>query len=85
MGIIYLTGALEILGAVGVWISPLTRLTGVCLMIMLLCFLPANIYAAMNHVNFGGHGEGPAYLLFRVPFQFLVIGWVYYATTQKRF
>jgi uncharacterized membrane protein len=52
--IIFLTGVLEILGAIGVWIAPLMRLTGFCLILMLICFLPANIYSALNHVDFGG-------------------------------
>jgi uncharacterized membrane protein len=81
--IIYLTGVLEILGAVGVRIAPAMTLTRFCLILMLICFLPVNIYSAMNHVDFGGHGEGPGYLLFRVPFQFFVIGWTYYATKQN--
>lgn len=81
--IVYLTGVLEILGAIGVWIAPLMKLTGFCIILMLICFLPANIYSALNHVNFGGHGEGPAYLLFRVPFQFFVIWWTYYATLRE--
>ncbi len=81
--IIYLTGVLEILGAIGVWIAPLMTLTRFCLILMLICFLPANIYSAMNHVDFGGHGEGPGYLLFRVPFQFFVVWWTYYATKQN--
>ena len=58
-------------------------LTRFCLILMLIGFLPANIYSAMNHVDFGGHGEGPGYLLFRVPFQFFVIWWTYYATKQN--
>jgi uncharacterized membrane protein len=81
--IIFLTGVLEILGAIGVWIALLMRLTGFCLILMLICFLPANIYSALNHVDFGGHGEGPAYLLFRVPFQLFVICWTYYATLRE--
>jgi uncharacterized membrane protein len=81
--IIYVTGVFELLGAIGVWIAPLMRLTGFCIILMLICFLPANIYSAMNHVDFGGHGEGPGYLLFRVPFQFFVIWWTYYATKQN--
>jgi uncharacterized membrane protein len=78
--IIYGTGVFELLGAIGVWIAPLMRLIGFCIILMLICFLPANIYSAMNHVHFGGHGEGPGYLLFRVPFQFFVMWWTYYAT-----
>lgn len=81
--LIYLSGMLEFLGAIGVWISRLMRVTGLCLILMLICLLPANIYSAINHVDFGGHGVGPAYLLVRVPFQLFVICWTYFATEQK--
>ncbi len=40
--IIYLTGVLELLGAIGVWLPGLTRLTGLCLILMLITFFPAN-------------------------------------------
>jgi uncharacterized membrane protein len=80
---IYVTGVLELLGAAGVWIPSLMRLTGLCLILMLLCFLPANIYSAINRVDFGGHGAGPAYLLVRVPFQLFALWWAYFATEQK--
>jgi uncharacterized membrane protein len=85
VGLIYVTGILELLGAVGVWIPRLTRITGLCLILMLLGVLPANIYAALNRVDFGGHGAGRAYLLVRAPFQFFVIWWTYFATGQKWF
>ena len=78
--LIYLTGILELLGAVGVWIPRLMRLTGLCLILMLLAVLPANIYSAMNRVDFGGHAAGPVYLLARVPFQLFVIWWTYWST-----
>ncbi|MET0645399.1 MAG: DoxX family protein [Pyrinomonadaceae bacterium] len=80
---VYVTGVLELLGAVGVWVPGLTRLTGLCLILLLVCVLPANIYAALNRVDFGGHGAGPAYLLVRVPFQLFVIWWTYFATEQR--
>jgi uncharacterized membrane protein len=83
--IIYLTGVLEILGAIGLWLPGLTRLTGLCLILMLISFLPANIYSAIDRVEFGGHGTGPAYLLVRVPFQLFLIWWTYWATEQKWF
>jgi uncharacterized membrane protein len=82
---VYLTGLLEIVGAIGLWIPGQVRLTGVCLMCMVIGFLPVNIYAAFNHVDFGGHGVGPVYLLIRAPFQFLVLGWTYWATDQRWF
>ena len=83
--IIYLTGVLELLGAVGVWIPRLMKLTGFCLILMLVCVLPSNIYSAVNRVDFGGHESGPVYLLIRVPFQFFVIWWIYFATEQRWF
>lgn len=80
--LIYLTGVLEFLGAIGVWIPRLVRLTGLLLILMLIGLLPANVYSAINRVDFGGHGVGPAYLLVRVPFQLFVIWWTYFATEQ---
>jgi uncharacterized membrane protein len=83
--IIHVTGVLELLGAIGIWVRPVARVTGACLIVMLIGILPSNVYAAMNHVPFGGHGAGPVYLLVRVPFQALIIGWVYVATDQRSF
>ena len=82
--LIYLTGVFELLGALGVWIPRLMKITGACLIVMMLAVLPANIYSAFNRVEFGGHEYGPAYLLARVPFQFFVIVWIYFATEQRR-
>ena len=82
VGLIYVTGVFELLGAAGVWVPRLRRLTGICLIVMLLCVLPANVYAALNRVAFGGHEAGPAYLLVRVPFQLLVAWWVYFAAVR---
>ncbi|MEW5930032.1 MAG: hypothetical protein AB1941_21465 [Gemmatimonadota bacterium] len=81
--IVLATGVLEILGALGVWVPRLARLTGLCLILMLIGILPSNVYAALARVPFGGHEHGPVYLWVRVPFQFLVIAWVYGATGQR--
>jgi len=81
--IIYITGVFEFLGAVGIWIPRLMGLTGILIILMLLCFLPANIYASLMRVEYGGSSLGPLYLLIRVPFQFFVIWWVYWSTDQN--
>jgi len=81
---IYVTGVLELLGAVGIWLPRLDRLAGLGLMLMLAGLLPANIYAAFNYVPFGGHELGPAYLLVRVPFQVFLVWWTYKATVAQR-
>ena len=83
--LIYITGILELLGAISVWIPRLTKLTGFLLILMLVGLLPANIYSALNRVEFGGHGAGPAYLLVRIPFQLFAIWWTYFATEQAWF
>jgi uncharacterized membrane protein len=75
--IIYMTGVLELLGAIGILVPRLRRLAGICLILMLVGFLPANVYAAYKHVDFGGHAYGPKYLLFRIPLQLFFIWWTY--------
>ena len=59
IGVIYVTGILELLGAIGVWVPRLTKLTGLLLILMLVGLLPANVYSAFNRVDYGGHGAGP--------------------------
>ena len=81
--LVYLTGILELLGAIAVWIPRLTRLTGFLLILMLIAILPANIYSAINRVDFGGHEAGPVYLLVRIPFQLFAMWWTYFATEQN--
>ena len=83
--VVYITGLLEILAALCVWIPGLMKVTGMCLIAFLIAVLPANIYAAMNYLEFGGHGSGPVYLIVRVPFQLLVMWWTYFATEQQWF
>jgi len=80
--IIYVTGLLQLLGAIGILIPSLQKLAGICLMIMFIGFLPANIYAAFNHVDFGGHIYGPRYLLFRIPLQLFFVWWIYRYTIK---
>lgn len=85
MEIVYVTGVLELLAAIGIWLARWRQLTGLLLIVMLISFLPANVYGAMQRVDFGGHELGPAYLLARIPFQLLLIAWTYIATEQSWF
>lgn len=78
--IVYLTGVLEIAGAIGLLIPQLQRITGYALIALLLGVLPANIYAALNYTGMGSHAKGPSYLWLRVPLQVLFIAWTWYFT-----
>lgn len=78
---VYLTGIIEIAAAVGLLISPI-RVTIAWLLIAFFIFiLPANINAAIKHVDYQKgtfDGKGLTYLWFRVPLQILFIVWVYF-------
>jgi len=52
--VIYLTGLLEIAGAVGLLLHGTRRLAGIGLFLLLLVLFPANVYAAMQGVQFRG-------------------------------
>lgn len=78
--VVYITGIMELAAAVGLLLPRYVKLTGRLLIVFFVLLLPANIYAAFNHVNLETatyDGDGPAYLWFRIPLQVFFIGWVY--------
>ena len=78
--LVWLTGGFEILAAVGLHLPKLRKITGWMLVLFFLLVLPANIYAAIHHIDYQNapfEGNGPEYLWFRVPLQLLFILWVY--------
>lgn len=52
--IITVTGILEIAGALGILVPALSLIASVCLVLLLIAMLPANIYAARNKLTIGG-------------------------------
>jgi uncharacterized membrane protein len=80
-GMVYVTGFIEIAAAAGLFIPDLQVLTAWLLILFFLLLLPANINAAIRHIDFEkGTFEGPGanYLWFRVPLQILFILWTYF-------
>ena len=68
---VLITGILEILGAIGMLI-PFTRTAaGICLALLFVAMLPANINAALKAVPLRGRPATPLWL--RVPMQVLFI------------
>ncbi|WP_316830167.1 hypothetical protein [Pedobacter aquatilis] len=79
--LIIFTGILEIIFAIGLCIESTRCYTGIALIIFFILILPANIYAAKHQINYENlykPGPGIKYLWFRIPFQFFLIGWVWY-------
>jgi uncharacterized membrane protein len=82
VSIIHLTGALQILGAVGLLVPRTRRLAGISLALLLVAMFPGNVYAAINDVPF--RGEAPTPLWLRTPIQLFFIGMVWWTSIKER-
>ena len=83
LGIIYLTGTLQIAGAVGLLVPRTRKLAGICLALLLVAMFPGNVYAALNNIEF--RGDAPTPLWLRTPIQLFFIGMVLWTSTKRRF
>lgn len=83
--LVYLTGLIEIIAAIGLLVPGFKTITGWFLIVFFVLLLPANVYAAFKHVNYEKatfDGNGLSYLWFRVPLQILFIVWVYISSIR---
>lgn len=76
--LVSLTGVLEGLGAVGLLIPATRGLAGLCLVLLLVAMLPANVSAARRGVPI--RGRAPTPLRLRIPMQLLYLGLTWWAT-----
>lgn len=75
--LVYATGVIEIAIALALFFRR-SRMAGAwAAAAALVAFFPANIYAALQHVQMGGHAWGPAYLLVRAPVQIFILWWIW--------
>lgn len=84
--VVYFTGIIEIAAAIGLFIPCLRTITAGLLIAFLILVLPANIHAALNHVDYQNgslEGNGPMYLWFRIPLQILFIVWTYFFCLKR--
>ena len=75
--LIYLTGILEIVGAIALLMYPWKRPAAWSLAALMVALFPANVYAALTNVTLGGQSATP--LWFRGPLQlfwFAILLWV---------
>lgn len=73
--LVYLSGAAELLGAVGVLVPGLRTYAGWGLLLLLLAVFPANIHMALHPSDFGRIPTWALHL--RLPLQFVLMGWIY--------
>ena len=84
---VYFTAVIEIFAAIGLQIPKLRVLTAWLLILFFVLLLPANINAAIKHIDFQKgtfEGKGVNYLWFRVPLQILFIVWTYISSIKYR-
>ncbi|MCX2583807.1 hypothetical protein [Pedobacter sp. MR22-3] len=84
--VVYLTGIIEIVAAIGLFIPAFSILTAWLLIAFFIIILPANVYAAIKHIDYQKatfNGSGLNYLWFRVPLQMLFIAWVYLSAIKN--
>jgi uncharacterized membrane protein len=75
---IYLTGACEILGAIGILLPATRRIAGIALILFLVAVFPANVRAAREHLPLAGRPATP--LGQRLPMQLLLIALLAWTT-----
>lgn len=83
--LVYITAILEMAAAFGLQIRSLRTPTAWLLIVFFILVLPANIKAAMEHLDYQKatfDGKGPVYLWFRIPLQLLFIAWVYFSSIR---
>lgn len=80
---VYLSGAAELLGGFGILIQETQFLAGWGLILLLLAVFPANINMAVKSVQHSGYVSWYSIAtLIRLPLQFVLIYWVYWACLQ---
>lgn len=79
--IIYLTGLLEIAGAIGLLIPRTRRMAGIGLILLLAAQFPANVNAALNEIPLGGNPATPLWL--RAPMQLLFFGLIWWTAIAR--
>ena len=78
---VYVSGAFELIGAIGLLIPPLRSFAGIGLMILTILVTPANIYMLQNAEQFATVPEWA--LIARLPFQLVLIWLIWYGSHRK--
>lgn len=79
--VVYLTGALEVAGAIGLLIPRFRRAAAVCLVLLLLAMFTANVNAALNGIPLRGRAPTPLWL--RLPMQALFVCVLWWTSIRR--
>ena len=76
--LVAISGIAEIAGGLGLLFRFTRKAAAAGLIVLLVAVFPANIYAAMHGMQIGAHRIPQWLLWLRLPFQPLLIAWVYF-------
>jgi uncharacterized membrane protein len=82
--LVYVSGVFEILGGAGLLVPRLRRAAGWGLIALLIAVFPANVHHALGDVRVEGWSPSPVALWLRLPFQFVLIAWVWWCSRRDR-
>lgn len=81
--LVYVSGALEIAGGIGLLVPRTRRAAGIGLILLLIAVLPANVQLWLNARASGAPALAQTLLLLRLPLQFVLIAWVWHASRPR--
>jgi uncharacterized membrane protein len=81
--LVLVSGAAEIAGGLGVLVPRLRRAAGWGLVALLVAVFPANVHMALNPDQIAGLNIAPMLLWLRLPFQAVLIAWVWWCAVAS--
>jgi uncharacterized membrane protein len=81
---LYISGAFEALGAIGLLVPGLRRPAGLGLALLLLLVFPANLNVALNNLQIEGYPGSPFYQWARLPIQAVLVWLALWVSRPER-
>ncbi|TVP70165.1 MAG: hypothetical protein EA342_02115 [Leptolyngbya sp. LCM1.Bin17] len=83
-GLVYISGAIEILLGFGLLVPPLQTISAWGLVALFIAVFPANLNMAINHIQIAGIPDTWWFQTIRLPFQAVLIAWAYWYTRPEK-
>ncbi len=82
--LVYISGVLEILLAIGLLIPSVSRAAAWGMIALFIAVFPANINMAVNHIQIDHIPDSPWLHAVRLPFQAVLIAWAWWYTKPSQ-
>lgn len=82
--LIYISGAAEMAGGIGICFQKWRRMAGWGLIALLVAVFPSNIHMLLNQVPLGGKPVAEWIFWVRLPLQAVMIAWIYVTCVRRK-